>query len=220
MCPRVQTKPDRGTLQNPPRCWDFLVSKFNSGGRARRYGDAAAAARRIGKTGGIALVTRPRGRKGSLGDGDDFPPDTVRFRHLAMGRCYTLSGNAALRPCGALEADVPVVRVHLFSGVVRVGHDAYRTRQRRLLAEGALVVFVDVAHFFPPLAGTVVAAFGNDHLDAGGVLVGDNGAHRRPVLPDVHQRRVGHIVCRLLLEKKDFEMAATETITSIILIKL
>src|SRR5438876_9439507 len=66
MCLRVQTKPDRGTLQNPLRCWDFLVSKFNSGGRARRYGDAAAAARRIGKTGGIALVTRPRGRKGSL----------------------------------------------------------------------------------------------------------------------------------------------------------
>src|SRR5207248_8161697 len=54
MCLRVQTKPDRGTLRNSPRCWDFLVSKFNSSGRARRYCDAAAPARRIGKTGGIA----------------------------------------------------------------------------------------------------------------------------------------------------------------------
>src|SRR5207302_11494703 len=196
MCPRVQTKPDRGTLQNPPRCWDFLVSKFNSGCRARRYCDAAAAARRLGNTGGMALVTRPRGRKGSLGDGDDFSPDTVTFRHLAMARCYTLSGKTALRPCGALEADVPVVRVHLFSGVVGVGHDAYRTGQRRLLAERALVILVDVAHFFSPLAETVIAAFGNDHLDAGGVLVGDNGAHRRAVLPDVHQRRVRHVVAR------------------------
>src|SRR5437879_13566278 len=52
-------------------------------------------------------------------------------------------GKAALRPCGTLEADVPVVRVHFFPGVVRVGHDAYRTRQRRILAEGALVILVD-----------------------------------------------------------------------------
>src|SRR5213594_3428529 len=73
MCLRVQTKPDRGTLRNPPLCWDFLVSKLNSG-RARRYCDAAASARRIGKTGGIALVTRPRGLKGSL----DSPPEVGR----------------------------------------------------------------------------------------------------------------------------------------------
>src|SRR5436309_14155149 len=66
MCLRVQTKPDRGTLRNPPRCWDFLVSKLNSGGRARWYCDAAASARPIGKMGGITLVTRPRGLKGSL----------------------------------------------------------------------------------------------------------------------------------------------------------
>src|SRR2546430_14819810 len=51
-------------------------------------------------------------------------------------------------------------------------------------------------HFFPPLAETVVAAFSNYHLDAGGVLIGDYGAHRCTVLPDVHQRRVGHLVSR------------------------
>src|SRR5882762_4147280 len=102
----------------------------------------------------------------------------------------------ALRQCGALEADVPVVRVHLLPGVIRVGHDAYGTRQRWLLAEGALVILVDIAHFFSPLTETVFAAFGNDHLDAGRVLVGDYGAHRHAVLPDVHQRRVGHLVAR------------------------
>src|SRR6266571_4142169 len=102
----------------------------------------------------------------------------------------------ALGPRRTLEADVPVVSVHLFSGVVRVGHDAYRTRHRRLFAKGVLVILVDIAHFFSPLAETVVAALGDDHLDAGGVLVGDYSAHRRTVLPDVHQRRVGHLVAR------------------------
>src|SRR5438445_3932002 len=120
--------------------------------------------------------------------GDDFSPETMGFRHLAMGK--------VLGSCSTLEADVPVVSVDLFSGVVRVGHDADRTRHRWLLAEGVLVVLVDIAHFFSPLAETVVAALGNDHLDAAGVLVGDYGAHRRAVLPDVHQRRVGHLVAR------------------------
>jgi len=54
MClPSVNKTGSGNPAKSPPGCWDFLVSKFNSGGRARRYGDAAAAALRIGKTGGI-----------------------------------------------------------------------------------------------------------------------------------------------------------------------
>src|SRR2546430_11124627 len=41
----------------------------------------------------------------------------------------------------------------------------FRSRHRWLLAEGALVILMDIAHFFSPLAETVVAALGNDHLE-------------------------------------------------------
>src|SRR6266705_5552491 len=55
--------------------------------------------------------------------------------HVGKNRCKKFG--TALGQRRTLEADVPVGGVHLFSGVVRVGHDAHRTRHRRLFAFSA-----------------------------------------------------------------------------------
>src|SRR3954464_11195063 len=64
-----------------------------------------------------------------------------RLRPAAPGRPHGLFGRRRRR---ANERDVAVEAVGLLAGVVGVGHDGHRLDARRLLAEGALVVFIDI----------------------------------------------------------------------------
>ena len=90
----------------------------------------------------IQLVDRRRLLAGddgvsTLRDGEStLGPEGPAFSpHVGKNWCKKFG--TALGPCRTLEADVPVVGVHLFSGAVRVGHDADRTRHRRLFAFSA-----------------------------------------------------------------------------------
>ena len=95
---------------------------------------------------------------------------------------------------GFAEHDIAVVSVGIVAGVIGVGHDADRDDFAGRFAEGALVVLDDIARDLLPGAEFVASRFGDDHLDAGSVAIGNHGLARCAVLPDVHQRGIGQLL--------------------------
>src|SRR5438552_1267480 len=92
------------------------------------------------------------------------------------------------------ELQVSVPGFDAFARIVRIGQHADRHQHARVLFEGPAVIFKDVALQRLPCADARGTARRDDHLDAAGVRVRDDGPDRRVVGPDVHHGCVG---CRL-----------------------
>src|SRR5258705_998199 len=101
-------------------------------------------------------------------------------------------------PCSVLlagpERDGVVPGGGALAGVVGIRHHRHAHEPRRLPAEEALVVVVEVAGLGHPAADLAAAAFEHEHARAVGIGVGQGGILRQPAVPDIVDDGAGRIL--------------------------